>query len=122
MGLLMSMLSRTLMIFAGLLGAAGVAAAAGASHGESRNLSAIATIFLAHAPALLALAMLGKGRVLSVASLVLALGAMVFGGDLALREWAGHGLFPGAAPLGGGAMILGWLGVAIAGVAGKSRP
>ncbi|MCP8883608.1 DUF423 domain-containing protein [Devosia sp. XJ19-1] len=116
------MLSRTLMIFAGLLGAAGVAAAAGASHGESRNLSAIATIFLAHAPALLALAMLGKGRVLSVASLVLALGAMVFGGDLALREWAGHGLFPGAAPLGGGAMILGWLGVAIAGVAGKSRP
>lgn len=122
MGLLMSMLSRTLMIFAGLLGAAGVAAAAGASHGESRNLSAIATIFLAHAPALLALAMLGKGRVLSVASLVLALGAMVFGGDLALREWAGHGLFPGAAPLGGGAMILGWLGVAIAGVAAKSRP
>lgn len=117
----MSLLTRILMMLAGLLGVVGVATAAAASHGESRNLSAISMIFLAHAPALLALALFGKGRVLLGAALVLAVGTLVFGGDLAMREWVGRGLLPGAAPLGGAGMILGWLGVAAAGLAGKSR-
>ena len=107
---------RVLLVTAGLVGAAGVMAAAAASHGgESRNLGAIASICLAHGPALLALALAARGRLLAGAGLVLAAGTVVFAADLGIREWLGHGLLPGAAPLAGGAMILGWLGVAIGG-------
>jgi uncharacterized membrane protein YgdD (TMEM256/DUF423 family) len=106
---------RVLLVAAGVLGAVGVMAAAGASHGgESRNLSAIATICLAHGPAVLALGLAAKGRLLVGAGLVLAIGTLVFAGDLGIREWLGHSLFPGAAPLAGGAMILGWASVAVA--------
>ena len=106
-----------LLGIAGLIGAGGVMAAAAASHaGESRNLAAIATICLAHGPALLALGLLGQGRLLRLASLVLAIGTLVFAGDLLVREMLGHGLFPGAAPLGGAGMILGWVAIAVAGV------
>ena len=115
----MAVLPRMLLIVAGLCGAAGVAAAAAASHGGSRNLSAMTTILLAHAPVFLALALYGRGRVLMGAALVVAAGTLVFGGDLAVREWAGQSIFAGAAPLGGGAMILGWLGLALAGVMDK---
>lgn len=108
---------RVMLVTAGLVGAAGVIAAAGASHsGESRNLAAIATICLAHGPALLALGLLGQSRLMMAAGLVLALGTAVFAGDLGMREWRGHALFAGAAPLGGGAMIVGWLGIALGGV------
>jgi uncharacterized membrane protein YgdD (TMEM256/DUF423 family) len=109
--------SAILLIAAGLVGAAGVIAAAGASHaGESRNLGAIATVCLAHGPALLALGLVGKSSVLVASGLVLAIGTVLFAADLCLREWLGHALLPGAAPLAGGAMILGWLGVALGGV------
>lgn len=112
---------RHLLVLAGLMGALGVAAAAAASHGESRNLGALATMFLAHAPVLVALGLFGEGRVLSGAGLVLAGGTLLFGGDLAMREFAGQGLFGGAAPLGGGLMMLGWAGLALAGLARKGR-
>jgi uncharacterized membrane protein YgdD (TMEM256/DUF423 family) len=48
------------------------------------------------------------------AALLLVLGTLTFAGDLGIREWMGHLLFPGAAPLGGGLMILGWVGAAVA--------
>jgi uncharacterized membrane protein YgdD (TMEM256/DUF423 family) len=108
--------SRLIIMAAGLAGALGVMAAAGASHGDSRNLSGIATICLAHGPALLALGLLGKGRVLTSAGLLLAAGTIVFAADLASREWLNQGLFPGAAPLGGVGMIGGWLAVMSSGV------
>ena len=110
------MAMRLLLAAAGLIGAVGVAAAAGGSHsGESRNLGAIASICLAHGPALLALAILaGRGRLFLLAGLLLAGGTLVFAGDLGLREWRGQGLFTGAAPLAGLAMILGWLSVVLA--------
>lgn len=114
----MTRLSRVLVVLAGLAGAAGVAAAAAASHGESRNLSAMATILLAHAPALLAVGLFGKGRALLVAGLVLAMGTTLFVVDLATREVLGQALFAGAAPLGGGVMILGWLALAAVGALG----
>lgn len=110
------------MVVAGLVGAAGVAAAAGSSHmTESRNLAGIAAICLSHGPALLALGLFGNSRMLLVAGWMLAAGTLVFVGDLGLREWVGNGLFPGAAPLGGGAMLLGWACVAVAGFFGLAR-
>jgi uncharacterized membrane protein YgdD (TMEM256/DUF423 family) len=111
-----------LVLVAGLLGAAGVAAAAAASHGgEARSLSAIATIALAHAPALVALGLAGQGRVQAIAAFVLATGAVLFVGDLGWREQTGSALFALAAPFGGGALILGWLGLAFSGVVGLLR-
>ena len=110
---------RSLLLAAGVTGLSGVMAAAAASHGgESRNLAAIAAICLAHGPALLALGLLGQGRVLRVAGMLLAVGTLVFAADLGVREWLGHGLFPGAAPIGGAGMILGWVTIAVAGALG----
>lgn len=116
-------MQRILLIAAGLVGAAGVVSASAASHGaESRNLVAIAAICLSHGPALLALGLYGRSRALLVAGGALALGTLVFAADLAMREFTGGGVFPGAAPLGGGVMLLGWFGVALAGVfAGRSN-
>lgn len=115
------MMQRLLLGFAGLVGALGVAAAASASHAtESRNIAAIASICLAHGPALLAVGLAGKTRAWQVAGAILALGTLLFVGDLAIREWTGQGLFPGAAPLGGGGMIVGWLGLALVGLASRS--
>ena len=107
---------RLLVAAGGVSGAVGVMAAAAASHGEEvRNLSAIAAICLAHGPALLALGLAGRGRVLMAGGLALVLGTLVFAGDLGIRHWLGHGAFPGAAPIGGGVMILGWFGIVIGG-------
>ncbi|WP_297108915.1 DUF423 domain-containing protein [uncultured Devosia sp.] len=118
---MMQWMPRLLMMTAGLMGAAGVAAAAAASHGESRNMSAIATIFLAHAPVLLALGLAGRTRPMLAMGLVMIAGTLIFGVDLALREVVGQALFPGAAPLGGGLMILAWLGVTAAGFGWKAN-
>jgi uncharacterized membrane protein YgdD (TMEM256/DUF423 family) len=108
-----------MLVAAGLAGGCGVVAAAAASHGgESRNLAAIAVICLAHGPALLALALAGRGRLLRRAGLLLAGGTAIFAADLGVREWLGHGLFAGAAPLGGAAMILAWAAIALGGAIG----
>jgi uncharacterized membrane protein YgdD (TMEM256/DUF423 family) len=106
---------RLLLLAAGVAGAVGVISAAAASHaGESRNLSAIATICLAHGPALLALCGAGLDKsLLRIAGYLLAAGTLIFSADLGIREWLGHGAFPGAAPLGGAGMIFGWVLVAI---------
>lgn len=111
------MTQRLLLGVAGLIGAVGVATAASASHAtESRNIAAIASICLAHGPALLAVGLAGKTRAWYVAGAILALGTLLFVGDLAIREWTGQSLFPGAAPLGGGGMMLGWISLAIVGL------
>lgn len=110
-------MQRALLVAAGLIGAAGVASAAAASHApDTRNLAAIAAICLSHGPALLALGLHARSRAFMVFGAILAAGTILFAGDLAIREWMGHGLFPSAAPLGGGAMMLAWVGVAFAGL------
>ena len=38
----------------------------------------------------------------------------LFAGDLTLRQYAGHGLFPMAAPTGGTLLIASWLALAVA--------
>lgn len=116
----MAAMSRLLVLLAGLAGALGVASAAAAAHVDAgRNLGVISTICLAHGPALLALGLWGRSRVLLAAAGLLALGTALFCGDLAMRQFVGAGLFPGAAPLGGGIMLLGWLGIGLGGVIGR---
>jgi uncharacterized membrane protein YgdD (TMEM256/DUF423 family) len=68
---------------------------------------------LAHAPALLALA-LGSARLRTawLAGFLLIVGTLLFAGDLVTLRFTGSGLFPYAAPTGGWAMMLGWLAVA----------
>ncbi|KRA45495.1 DUF423 domain-containing protein [Devosia sp. Root635] len=116
------MMRRLTLAAAGLIGGAGVMAAAAASHGgEARNFGAIAAIGLAHGPALLALALAGRGRVLAIAAALLAVGTIIFVGDLFLRQWLGQGMLPGAAPLGGIGMIGGWLAIVVAALLPGSR-
>jgi len=67
-------------------------------------------MLLFHAPALLALGLfIPQGRILGLASAVLALGLCLFCADLAVRDLGlAARLFPMAAPIGGSAMIVGW--------------
>jgi uncharacterized membrane protein YgdD (TMEM256/DUF423 family) len=44
------------------------------------------------------------------------LGSALFAGDIALRAFVGHRLFPMAAPTGGGVLILAWLALAVAAI------
>lgn len=107
---------RPFVILAGLAGAAGVAVSAAASHSGDTNLAIAGNFLLIHAPALLAIASLPRTRLLTGATIVLIAGLALFTGDLAVRALAGRSLFAFAAPLGGGGLILGWLGIAAAGL------
>ena len=103
-----------LLMLAGLMGAAGVALAAAAAHGTpGAGLDSAANMLLFHAPALLALGLAARGRLLPYAGLALALGVALFSGDLMARDFLGNRLFPMAAPAGGVIMIVGWLMVAV---------
>jgi uncharacterized membrane protein YgdD (TMEM256/DUF423 family) len=106
---------RLIPLFGGLLGAAGVALAAGASHGgDAHFLGSASTMCLAHAPALLALhAGYGRLRAAGLAALLLGLGTLLFAADLVCRHAIGNGLFPLAAPTGGFMMISGWIVVSL---------
>lgn len=101
----------------GLYGAGGVAAAAAAAHRVSDPLLATSSNFLMlHAAALVALAAAasaGPGRLLVIPGWILAFGALLFCGDLALRALSGASPLPLAAPVGGSLLIVGWLGVAV---------
>ena len=50
----------------------------------------------------------------SLAAFGFVIAAALFAGDLTLRQYAGHGLFPMAAPTGGTLLIVSWLGLAVA--------
>jgi uncharacterized membrane protein YgdD (TMEM256/DUF423 family) len=112
------MISRApsfILVAAGLLGLSGVALAAAASHGaDPRLLGGASSMCLAHAPALLALGGFAHPLRLGLAAAAaMAVGTFVFSGDLVLRHFAGHGLFPMSAPAGGMLMMLGWALVAV---------
>lgn len=106
---------RGFVVVAGLCGAFGVALAAQASHGGGGNYTGItSSMLLFHAPVFLTLGF-GKAagyRFLLNSGLLLLLGLLMFCGDLTWRDWSGNALFPMSAPIGGSAMILGWLGIA----------
>ncbi|MGX1041346.1 ribosome biogenesis GTP-binding protein YsxC/EngB [Bradyrhizobium diazoefficiens] len=113
---------RLLIGLAGLMGAAGVALAAASAHGgDASRLASASAMLLFHATAILAtVALLARGLLHGGIGLIAASGfvggAALFAGDLTLRQFAGHSLFPYAAPTGGTVMILSWLAVTLAAV------
>ena len=108
---------------AGLMGAAGIALAAASAHAASgAGLDSAAYMLLFHAAALIGGAALTQQGVLwrPLAFIVLAawiVGAGLFSGDIAMRAFAGHRLFPFAAPSGGMIMIAAWLALTLSAVA-----
>jgi uncharacterized membrane protein YgdD (TMEM256/DUF423 family) len=113
---------RLLIALAGLMGAAGVALAAASAHGaDASRLATASAMLLFHATAILAtVALLARGLLHGgigiVAAFGFVLGASLFATDLAVRQYAGHSLFPYAAPTGGTLMIVSWLAVTLAAV------
>jgi len=118
----MGRLSRLLIAFAGLMGAAGVALAAASAHGaDASRLATASSMLLFHATAILAaVALIERGLLHGgigiAAAFGLVLGAGLFADDLTMRQYAGHSLFPYAAPTGGTLMILSWLAISVAAV------
>lgn len=116
---------RLLIGLAGLMGAAGVALAAASAHGgDASRLASASAMLLFHATAILAgVALLERGLLRGgiglVATFGFVLGTVLFAGDLTLRQYAGHSLFPFAAPTGGTVTILSWLAVTLAAVMAK---
>jgi uncharacterized membrane protein YgdD (TMEM256/DUF423 family) len=113
---------RLLIALAGLMGAVGVALAAASAHGaDATRLATASTMLLFHATATLAtVALIARGLLHGGIGLAAAigfmLGASLFATDLTLRQYAGHALFPYAAPTGGTLMILSWLAVTLSAV------
>jgi uncharacterized membrane protein YgdD (TMEM256/DUF423 family) len=111
---------RILVILAGIMGADGVILAALSAHrGHDTQLEAASSMLLFHAPAVLAVVALAERGIIHVkgglaAAFGFVVAASLFAGDLSLRHYAGHGLFPLAAPAGGTLLIASWLVLALA--------
>jgi uncharacterized membrane protein YgdD (TMEM256/DUF423 family) len=115
-----SRLLRILVILAGVMGADGVLLAAASAHQpDATRLAAASSMLLFHATAALAVVALADRRVIDIrigitSAFGLVIAAALFAGDLTLRQYAGHGLFPMAAPSGGTLLIVSWLTLAVA--------
>ena len=115
----MSRLSRILIVLAAVMGADGVVLAAASAHGaDASRLASASSMLLFHALAVLgAVALAERGLIHVRIGIVAAWGFVVatalFAGDLTLRQYAGHSLFPMAAPTGGTLLILSWLALAV---------
>ena len=107
------MLARFLILVAGLCGAAGVALSAVAAHGGAANTATAATFLVVHAPVLLVIGMAVFNNIMRWAAIVLLVGLALFAGDLVTRDLTDDRLFAMAAPIGGGLMIVGWVGIAL---------
>lgn len=110
--------AATLAFVAGAFGAAGVALAAAGAHLATTPVVTTAAYFLLfHASALTALsvaaALAPKPMGLCLSGSALAIGTVLFSGDLALRGLAGWVVIRLAAPTGGMILIAGWFGVAV---------
>ena len=115
-----SRLFRILIVLAGIMGADGVMLAAASAHqADAARLAAASSMLLFHATAVLAVTALAERGLIHVrigiaAAFGFVIAAGLFAGDLALRQYAGHGLFPMAAPTGGTLLIASWLLLAVA--------
>jgi uncharacterized membrane protein YgdD (TMEM256/DUF423 family) len=110
---------RILVILAAVMGADGVMLAAAAAHqADAARLGAASSMLLFHASAVLAVVALVERSVLKtgigiIAAFGFVIAATLFAGDLTFRQYAGHALFPLAAPTGGTLLIASWLVLAL---------
>ncbi|MGO4711870.1 DUF423 domain-containing protein [Bradyrhizobium sp. 2TAF24] len=111
---------KPLAAVAALMGAAGVVLAALSAHEpDAARLGSASNMLLFHAVVIIGSVLLvnsgfAQRHIGLIAALAFVAGAGLFAGDLVLRQFAGQGVFPMAAPTGGTLMILGWLALAIA--------
>ena len=116
----MTKASRILIVLAAIMGADGVMLAAASAHqADASRLASASSMLLFHATAALAVAALVErglihARIGIVAGFGFVIASALFAGDLSLRQYAGHGLFPMAAPTGGTLLIASWLVLAVA--------
>ena len=116
----MNQLARVLIVLAGIMGADGVMLAAASTHqADASRLGAASSMLLFHACAVLGTIALAEralihARIGLAAAIGFVVAAGLFAGDVTLRQYAGHGLFPFAAPTGGTLLIASWLALAIA--------
>ena len=110
---------RLLVVLAGLLGDCGVMLAAAAAHlSDASRLGDASSMLLFHATAVLGTVALAERGLLHLriglaAAIGFVIAAALFAGDLSLRQYAGHSLFPMAAPTGGTLLIASWLVLAL---------
>ena len=111
---------RILIILAGVMGADGVMLAAASAHQpDATRLASASSMLLFHSPAVLAAAALAERGLIhagigNAAGFGFVIAAALFAGDLTMRQYAGHSLFPMAAPSGGTLLIVSWLVLAVA--------
>ena len=111
---------RILIGLAAIMGADGVILAAASAHqADASRLASASSMLLFHASAVLGIVALVERTTIHVriglaAAFGLVIAAALFAGDLTLRQYAGHGLFPFAAPTGGTLLIASWLALAVA--------
>jgi len=123
----MAGLPRLLIGLAAIMGACGVMLAAAAAHlADASRLGAASSMLLFHATAVLAIVALADRAIIHAktgtgAAIGFVIAASLFAADLALRQYAGHSLFPFAAPTGGTLLILSWLVLAVAAVVSPKR-
>lgn len=116
----MNRVGRILIVLAGIMGADGVMLAAASAHGaDAARLASASSMLLFHACAVLGAVALAEramihARIGLVAGFGFVVAAGLFAGDLTLRQYAGRGLFPMAAPAGGTLLIVSWLALAVA--------
>ena len=116
----MSRACRILTGIAAIMGADGVILAAASAHqADASRLASASSMLLFHASAVLGIVALVERTTIHVriglgAAFGLVIAAALFAGDLTLRQYAGHGLFPFDAPTGGTLLIAGWLALAVA--------
>jgi uncharacterized membrane protein YgdD (TMEM256/DUF423 family) len=110
---------RILVILAAVMGADGVMLAAASAHqADATRLGPASSMLLFHATAVLGVVALAErgmihARIGLVAAFGFVLAAALFAGDLTLRQYAGHALFPLAAPTGGTLLIASWFLLAL---------
>jgi uncharacterized membrane protein YgdD (TMEM256/DUF423 family) len=113
-------LYRILAILAAIMGADGIVLAAAAAHQpDAMRLASASSMLLFHASAVLAIVALAERGIVDIriglsAAFALVIAAALFALDLTMRQYAGHSLFPYAAPSGGTLLIVGWLALAVA--------
>ena len=119
---------RILAILAAIMGADGVILAAAAAHqADAARLASASSMLLFHGLAVLATVALAERGILHfrigmVAAWGFVVATALFAGDLSLRQYAGHSLFPFAAPTGGTLLIASWLALAVAAAWPRREP